>query len=81
LLGVALIAAAKPKGGPWEAAAALGDFLVDFFFGLLEGAGFVVFAAAARVGEGEVGVVDFLELLGSSWSFWGVGGDSIGVGF
>lgn len=60
---------------------ALGDLLVDFFFGLFEGAGLVVFAAAGRVGEGVVGVVDLLELLRSGWSFWGVGGDSIGVGF
>lgn len=59
----------------------MGDFLVDFFFGLFEGAGLVVFAAAGWVGEGVVGVVDFLEFLGSGWSFGGVGGDSIGVGF
>jgi hypothetical protein len=59
----------------------LGDFFVDFFFSLFEGAGLVVFAAAGQVGEGVVGVVDFLELLGAGWSFGGVGRDSIGVGF
>jgi hypothetical protein len=49
LIGVALIARAKAKGGPWETAAALGDFFVDFFLGLFEGAGLVVFAAAGGV--------------------------------
>jgi hypothetical protein len=81
LVVIALLATAEAKGGPWETTAALRDFFVDFFFGLFEGAGLVVFAAAGWVGEGVVGIVYFLELLGSGWSFGGVGWDSIRVGF
>jgi hypothetical protein len=41
----------------------------------------VVFASPGRVGEGVVGVVDYLELARAGGAFWGVLRDTVRVGF
>ena len=41
----------------------------------------VVLASPGWVGEGVVGVVDYLELAGADGAFFGVLGDAVGVGF
>lgn len=41
----------------------------------------VVVPAARSIREGVVGIVYELEFAGSFGTFWGIGGDAVGVGF
>lgn len=41
----------------------------------------IVVSAARGLGEGIIGVVYDLEFSSSFSTFWGVGGDAVGVGF
>lgn len=40
----------------------------------------VVVMPARGIGEGEVGIVNLLELLGSGGTFWGIGGNTVRMG-
>ena len=85
---------AEPKSGPREASTGVGRggigagnlfgrvfiIVVGWLVAVIRASGIIV-ATAGSVREGVIGVVDFLELLGTGRAFGGVRGYTVGMGF